>query len=202
LSAKAALIVTLSRTLNVHGPVPAQPPPLQPTNSDAPVGVAVRVIGVSYATVAVHADGHARPSAAGIAATVPVPLPTIAVVTVNITGANAAVTDVAAARVSVQVGCEPVQAPVQPVNTLPALAAAVSVTWVPSAKSAWHVAPHAMPAGADVIVPAPFLVTVKVTGCAGGPSMAASTAASIGGSTMPSMPASGAGGASAMGGVI
>ena len=46
-------------------------------------------------------------------------------------------------------------APVQPLNVLPPAAVAVSVTLVPSAKSALHVAPHATPAGALVTVPSP-----------------------------------------------
>ena len=49
----------------------------------------------------------------------------------------------------------PVQAPLQPVKLEPAAAAAVSVTLVPSVKSAWQVAPQAIPAGLLVTVPLP-----------------------------------------------
>ena len=145
--------------------------------------------------MALHAPGQVSPSATGVAVTVPAPLPTSAVVTVKVTGENDAVTDAAAARVSVQVAWLPVQAPVHPVKLLPASALAVSVTWLPSSKLAVQVAPQLMPAGVEVTVPAPVVATVSVTG------MAASGSIASGGSTVPSTPASGAIGASEIGGV-
>ena len=50
----------------------------------------------------------------------------------------------------------PLHAPPQPVNVEPVAAAGVSVTIAPESKLNVHVAPHEMPAGADVIVPVPL----------------------------------------------
>jgi hypothetical protein len=56
--------------------------------------------------------------------------------------------------------------PDQPANVDPPTAAAVSVTGVPGANDARHVAPHVIPAGALVTVPAPVpgVLTVTVNG--------------------------------------
>src|SRR5438270_220886 len=62
------------------------------------------------------------------------------------------------AALSVSVHVAPVldwHAPVQLLNVLPSAAVAVSVTLLPSAKSALHVAPQVTPAGALVTVPSP-----------------------------------------------
>ena len=56
---------------------------------------------------------------------------------------------------TVQVVAAPVQAPLQPAKAEFAAAAAVSVTLVPTVKSAAHVAAQAMPAGLLVTVPLP-----------------------------------------------
>jgi hypothetical protein len=57
----------------------------------------------------------------------------------------------------------PVQAPLQPANVEPVVAAAVRVTDVPLAKLALQVVPQFTPVGAEVTVPAPLpaLVTVN-----------------------------------------
>lgn len=57
--------------------------------------------------------------------------------------------------VSVQVAPVPVQSPLQPMKVEPALAAAVSVISSPGSKTAEHVVPQSMPAGAEVTVPDP-----------------------------------------------
>jgi hypothetical protein len=67
---------------------------------------------------------------------------------------NVAVTEVLAVRFTVHVGVA-VHAPDQPANTEPALGVAVSVTDVPLAKVALHVAPQLMPNGLLVMVPVP-----------------------------------------------
>jgi len=76
-----------------------------------------------------------------------------------------AVTDVAAFRETVQVTSEPLQAPDHPVNMEPGLAAAFSVTDVPSANVPLHVLPQLTLAGLMATVPAPspavFIVSWK-----------------------------------------
>ena len=61
----------------------------------------------------------------------------------------------AALIVTVQVPVPEQPPPLQPVNVEPAAGVAVSVTAVPLANAAAHVAPQAMPAGALVTVPGP-----------------------------------------------
>ena len=58
----------------------------------------------------------------------------------------------------------PVQAPLQPLKMLPAAGVALSVTLVPLASLALHVAPQLMPAGLLLIVPEPVpdLATLSV----------------------------------------
>ena len=55
-------------------------------------------------------------------------------------------------------------APVQPSNTLPGAASAVSVTTVPSGKLAVHVPGHAMPGGVEETPPVPFPDRLTVSG--------------------------------------
>ena len=58
----------------------------------------------------------------------------------------------------------PLHTPVQPVKVLPEAGVAVSVTLVPLASLALHVAPQLMPAGLLLIVPEPVpdLATLSV----------------------------------------
>ncbi len=79
-----------------------------------------------------------------------------------------AVTVVAALMVSTQVPVPVQPPPVQPPKVEPAVGAAVNVTLVPGVKDAAQVAPHAMPAGAEVTVPVPvpLFETVSWTGVA------------------------------------
>src|SRR5262249_48034074 len=60
----------------------------------------------------------------------------------------------------------PVQAPLQPENVEPLAAAAVKVTAVPNVPT--HVAPQLIPAGLDVMVPAPAPVLVTGGASPGG----------------------------------
>ncbi len=53
----------------------------------------------------------------------------------------------------------PEQAPLQPLNVYPAAGMTVRVTAVPVAKLALHVEPHDMPAGIDVTLPLPVVLT-------------------------------------------
>src|SRR3954463_4888805 len=88
--------------------------------------------------------------------------------------ANDATAERSVLNVTEQVG--PVQGPVHPENSAPALAVAVSSTLVPSSKVAAHVPGQATPAGADVTLPSPE--TAMVTVCFGGDEKAAPTVAS------------------------
>jgi len=151
----AALMVT------VQVPVPEQPP-LQPLNVEPATGAAVNVTTVPVVKACEQVVPHESP--AGELVTMPLPVPDFVTLSVKDDCTNAAVTEVAALIVTVHV-LVPVQPPpLQPVNVEPAAAVAVSVTTEPVANDAEHVAPHEMPAGLLVIVPAPApdLDTVKV----------------------------------------
>jgi len=70
-------------------------------------------------------------------------------------GTKFAVTEVFALTVTVQVPVPAQEAPLQPANTEPLVAAAVRVTLVPESKLPEQVAPQLIPAGALVTVPEP-----------------------------------------------
>src|SRR6266540_3929018 len=102
--------------------------------------------------------------------TVPVPEPVFVTASVCVT-MNVAVTFRAALIVTVHVPV-PEQSPDQPEE-----AAAVSVTSVPSAKLALHVAPQLMPATSEVTVPVPDPALVTVSRWVGGPKSAVTSRA-------------------------
>src|SRR5688500_12644442 len=150
---------------SAHAPVPVHPP-LHPPNVWFAPGVAVSVTVVPCANVAEHVPVVASPALvhampAGTDVTVPEPL-AIVTVSARLASANVAVTDRASVIVTTHAPV-PEQAPDQPVNVLVAeVAVAVRVTCVPwsngSAQSPLFcplVAVHAMPAGAEAIVPLP-----------------------------------------------
>src|SRR5205814_8668488 len=74
-TASAAFIVTM------QGPVPVQPPPLQPVNVDPAAGVAVRVTAVPLVNAAAHVAPQETP--AGALVTVPLPAPALVSVSVK-----------------------------------------------------------------------------------------------------------------------
>jgi len=152
----AALIVT------VQGPVPEQPPPLQPVKVELASGVAVKVMAVPLANGAAHVAPQAMP--VGELVMVPVPVPDLLAVSVKDCCAKVAVTEAAALIVTVQGPVPEQPPPLQPEKVEPAAGVAVKVTAVPLANGAEHVAPQAMPAGLLVAVPAPApaLLTVSV----------------------------------------
>jgi hypothetical protein len=80
---------------------------------------------------------------------------------------NVAVTVVAALMVTVQPAVPEHPPPDQPENSDPAAGDAPRVTVVPCTNEALHVAPQSMPAGDEVTVPLPLLLTVNVNeaGC-------------------------------------
>ena len=126
--------------------------------------LAVRATVVPLGKSARHTDPHEMP--AGALVTVPEPL---ALTWSPNTRVKLAPTVCAAVIDSVHVG--PLldsQSPVQPLNVLPSATVAVSVTLVPSAKSALHVAPQATPAGTLVIVPSPLPDRATARARAGG----------------------------------
>jgi hypothetical protein len=118
-------------------------------------GAGVKTTAVPLGKLAVHFPGQSIPS--GVLITLPVPAPSF--FTVSWMGGGVAlkiaVTDVAAFRETVQVALVPLQAPDHPANLEPGLAAAVSVTDVPSANVPEHVLPQLTLAGLMATVPAP-----------------------------------------------
>jgi hypothetical protein len=102
---------------------------------------------------------------AGAEVTVPLPVPALLTVTGKVSSVNVAVTVVAAAIATVQVPVPVQPPPLQPANVEPAVGAADSVTPVPTAYGSLQSAPHAMPAGLELTVPAPVpaLAIVSVT---------------------------------------
>jgi hypothetical protein len=107
--------------------------------------------------------------------TVPVPDPVFVTASVWVT-TNVAVTFRAAFIVMVHVPV-PEQSPDQPVKAEPEEATAVSVTSVPSAKLALHVAPQLMPATSEVTIPVPDPALVTVSRWVGGPKSAVTSRA-------------------------
>jgi len=161
--AKVAVTVVAAETVTVQGPVPVQPPPLQPAKTEPVLGVAVSTTTVPLVKLAVQLAPQLM--SPGVPVTVPVPSPLRATVSVKI-GVKLAVTVVAAESVTVQ-GPVPVQPPpLQPTKTELAPGVAVSTTIVPLVKLAVQVAPQLMSPGVPVTVPVPSplrpTVSVKI----------------------------------------
>jgi hypothetical protein len=85
-----AVTFWLALTVTVQGPMPEQPPPLQPVNVEPVAGVAVSVTEVPDANGAEHVSGQAIP--AGSLETVPTPDPLGATSNVCGISVNVAVT--------------------------------------------------------------------------------------------------------------
>src|SRR5436190_736268 len=160
-----AVTVVAAESVTVQAPVPEQPPPLQPVKVEPAAEVAVRVTAVPLVKLAEQVAPQLIP--AGALVTVPLPVPALLTVSVNVWSVNVAVTVVAAESVTVQAPVPEQPPPVQPVKVEPAAAVAVSVTAVPLVKLAEQVAPQLMPAGALVTVPLPVPAggTVRVEVC-------------------------------------
>jgi hypothetical protein len=151
----AALIVT------VQGPVPVQPPPLQPENVEPAAGVAVKVTTVPLVKPVEQVAPHEMP--AGALTTLPLPVPDGVTVSAKDDCTKLAVTDVVALIVTVQ-GPVPVQPPpLQPENVEPAAGVPVRVMAVPLANAAEQVAPQEIPAGVLEMVPAPAPALLTVS---------------------------------------
>jgi hypothetical protein len=80
--AKVAVTVIGALPLTVHGPVPLQPPPLQPVNVDPQAGVAVSVTVVPLGYVSVQSVPQTMPI--GLLLTTPMPVPAGATVRVKV----------------------------------------------------------------------------------------------------------------------
>ncbi len=138
--------------VTTHDPLPLHAPP-HPPNVEPVFGVSFRVTCVPSLKLALQVVPQLMP--AGELVTTPDPVP--AKLTVRVPGAvlNVAVTDAFALSVTVQV-LVPLQAPVHPVKTDPALAAAVRLIGLFVLKLPEQVDPQLMPDGALVTVPSPL----------------------------------------------
>jgi len=120
---RAALIATV-HVAAVPVQLPVQPPKIEP-----PDDAAVSVTEVPLVYEAEHVVPQLMP--AGELVTVPLPLPDLVTVRVNVGAVKVAVTDVAVLTVTVQAPVPEQPPPLQPANVEPAAAAAVNVTGVP-----------------------------------------------------------------------
>ena len=124
--------------VTAHVPVPLQPPPDQPVNTEPDAGAAVNVTVDPLLNAALQPVGQEMPLGADV--TVPDPVPFVVTVSVDVgTGVNAASTLVLALRVNVHVPVPEHVPPLHPVNVEPEVAAAVSVIDVPFTNDAAHV---------------------------------------------------------------
>src|SRR5437016_1732301 len=159
---KVAVTVVAAESVTVQAPVPEQPPPLQPVKVEPATGVAVNVTAVPLAKLAEQVAPQLIPT--GALVTVPLPVPALLTLSVNVWSVNVVVTVVAAESVTVQAPVPEQPPPLQPVKVEPAAGVAVNVTAVPLAKLAEQVAPQLIPTGELVTVPLPVPagVTVRV----------------------------------------
>src|SRR5882762_4190289 len=157
LTFRKALIVTVHV---VAAPLPLQSSP-QPMKTEPGLGCAVSVTTVSLGKFQAQALPQSMPG--GFDVTTPEPMPNFTTFSEN-TMSNVAVTLVAALIVTVHVLACPEQAPLQPLNTAPALACAVNATTVPLVYGAAQVLPQSIPGGLDVTtpVPAPLFNTARM----------------------------------------
>ena len=138
--------------------------PVQPVKAEPASAVAVSVTAAPELKEALHVVPQLIPPPV----TVPVPLPPFTTVSACVvpTVSKVAVTDRAAAIVTLQVVPVAESQPVQPAKAEPASAAAVSVTAAPVLKEALQVVPQLIPPPVTVPAPLPPFTTVSawVTG--------------------------------------
>jgi hypothetical protein len=164
-SAKAAVTLVAALIETTHEPVPAQPPPLQPAKAEPAAGLAVRDTLLPVGKAAAQLAPQAIP--AGALVTVPAPAPVLLTVRVTGSGANVAVTLVAALNATTHAPVPEQPPPLHPEKAEPAAAAAVRVTLLPPGKVEEQVVPQLMPAGVLVTLPLPVpeRLTLSETGC-------------------------------------
>lgn len=145
----------------LHVPVPEQPLPLHPVNTDPNAGVAVKLTGVYTIYVAEHVEPQFIPPISEV--TVPLPVPVFAIFKVYSILANEALTVLLLSIVKLHVPV-PLQSPVNPEKLEVASGVAVIVTFVPDKNWKEQVAPQLIPAGLELTIPppAPDLVIVRV----------------------------------------
>lgn len=161
---KVAVIVSAAVSVKVQVVVPVQP--VQLVKLLLAPGVSVRVMDVPDAKLAVQVP-VVQLIPGGWLVTAPVPVPAKVTVRTTCGGGvvKAALTDVAAVIVTVQVAVVPEQAPpLQPVNVLPVAGVAVSITAVLGAKLAVHEPDgQLIPPTLLVTVPKPVTDTVSAS---------------------------------------
>ena len=159
LKVAVTLWVLLIVTLQVSE-VPLQAPP-QPANTTFLLdGLAVRVTVLPVLKLAEHSVPQLMPL--GLLLTLPEPLFTTLRVYLDGAGAGAKVAVAVAFAVSVKLqAAVPVQAPLQPLNTMPASGVAVRLTGVPMSSVAEQLLPQSMPLPLTLPVPVPARAAVS-----------------------------------------
>jgi hypothetical protein len=157
---RSALIV------KVHGPWNPKQGSGQPGKEEVADGVAVSVTELPESKVALQPVEEPLLQSIPAGELVIRPAPSPLVVTVR-TGRVKVTVAVRSVEASVgQVGpVAPLQTPLQPTSTEPVAGTAVNVTLAPEAKLALQVPGQEMPAGEEVMVPAPFPAVATVMVC-------------------------------------
>jgi len=141
--------------------VPWQMAPPYPSKCELALAVLLKVMTVPGAACIRQVPGHLMP--AGDEVTVPAPAPSTSTSTVTRPCAwapKAAPTAVSADRVTSQPPV-PEQAPLQPVNCMPAAGVAVRCTTAPAVSACEQVEVQLIDPSAEVTVPPPVTVTLK-----------------------------------------
>jgi len=160
---KLAVTVAVAFIVTTHCPVPEQPAPDHPWNTEPDTAAAVRVTCEFVVKAAVQVAPQSMP--AGDEVTLPEPVPVRFTVRLNVPRPNVAVTPVAALIGTTHWPVPEHPPPDHPWNVNPGPGFAESVTGDPSLKLALQVDPQLMPEGADVTVPVPGPALVTVRTC-------------------------------------
>lgn len=147
-------------TVTVHFVSATASHPLHPVKIDPIEGTAVSVTVVLMTKSLAHVVPHAMPP--GLDVTVPRPIPAFVTDSVKRFNAKTAVAALLAVMPIVQVVPETESHPVQPTNVESVAGVAVMTTWELLTNNAEHSVPQLIPAGLDVTVPLPDLVTESV----------------------------------------
>ena len=166
-----AVTETEASPTGVHGPVPVQPPPLQPMKAVPAAGITIRVTPVPAGYAAKQVVPHVMP--AGVLVMVPDTSPALLTAMDLVAAVNVAVTEMGALPATVQ-AVAPAQPPLQPVKVEPLVGVAVRVTALPGGYVAEQVLPQMIPSGvlATIPAPAPAFLTVTSKECYSGAEVA------------------------------